>query len=154
LKAIFAFAEDGSFGCDDGLPWPKIPEDFRQFKTKTLGHTVIMGRGTWESNGMPKPLPGRKNVVLSSSPVTFPAGADCVWIQDPCQAASFQDAWIIGGIGTLNALWPLVTEAHVTRVHGKFDAPVKFDISKLERDFYFVASHDINPCNFEVWKRK
>ncbi|QBX32151.1 FolA [Pseudomonas phage PA1C] len=64
LAMIFAVSTNGIIGINGSIPW-HIPEDFKWFKEKTLGHAVVMGRKTWESLGN-KPLPGRTNYVLSS----------------------------------------------------------------------------------------
>jgi dihydrofolate reductase len=63
---IWAQDRKGAIGKDNLLPW-RLPEDLRKFKELTSGHLVVMGRNTWES--LPrKPLPGRTNLVLTSSP--------------------------------------------------------------------------------------
>ena len=63
-KAIVVVSKNGVIGKDGGLPW-KLSEDLKWFKKITMGHTVLMGRKTWES--LPFPLPGRKNWVLTKS---------------------------------------------------------------------------------------
>ncbi|MEO6847538.1 MAG: dihydrofolate reductase [Chthoniobacterales bacterium] len=64
MKAIAAMATNRVIGKDGGIPW-HISEDFRWFKKTTLGHWIVMGRKTYESLG--KPLPNRRNIVLSRS---------------------------------------------------------------------------------------
>ena len=64
LTLIAAVARNSVIGIDNRLPW-HLPADLRHFKALTLGHTVIMGRKTWES--LPanfRPLPGRRNIVF------------------------------------------------------------------------------------------
>ena len=61
-KAIVAVSEDGVIGRAGDLPW-RLPGDLKWFKKITLGHTLVMGRKTWES--LPGALPGRQNWVLS-----------------------------------------------------------------------------------------
>ena len=64
---LAAVSPDWVIGRDGGIPW-HYPGDLQRFKRLTLGHTVIMGRRTWES--LPrKPLPGRRNLVLTSRPL-------------------------------------------------------------------------------------
>jgi dihydrofolate reductase len=68
LTLIAAVARNGVIGVDNRLPW-RLPADLKRFKESTLGHTVIMGRKTWES--LPasfRPLPGRTNIVVSRNP--------------------------------------------------------------------------------------
>ena len=62
VSLIAAVASNGVIGSDNALPW-RLPEDLKRFKALTLGHPVIMGRKTYESIG--RPLPGRRNIVIS-----------------------------------------------------------------------------------------
>src|SRR5215510_14980500 len=63
IVLVLAIADNGVIGKDGGIPW-RIPDDMKRFKAITLGHTVVMGRKTWDS--LPKkPLPGRINVVVT-----------------------------------------------------------------------------------------
>jgi|SRR5690625_166725 len=71
LALIAAMAANGVIGRDNALPW-ELPEDLRDFRAKTLGKPVIMGRHTHESIG--RPLPGRSNVVVSRSWAEAPPG--------------------------------------------------------------------------------
>lgn len=75
VTLIVACAQGGVIGRDNQLPW-RLPEDLRHFKAATLGHTLIMGRKTFESIG--RPLPGRTTIVLSRAPD---------WHADGCLAA-------------------------------------------------------------------
>ncbi|NIW77358.1 MAG: diacylglycerol kinase, partial [Gemmatimonadetes bacterium] len=72
IAIIAAVADNGVIGRDD-LPW-RLPEDLRRFKALTLGHPVIMGRRTFESMG--RPLPERRNIVLSTTPGYEALGTD------------------------------------------------------------------------------
>jgi len=97
---IAAVASNGVIGVDGKLPW-RYPEDLKRFKRHTLGSTVIMGRKTWESMGG-RPLPGRRNIVVTSRWFrtgqsldeverypTIPAALESV--------ADQQRVWFIGG---------------------------------------------------------
>lgn len=66
MNAIFAVNSLDGFGTGQDMPWQRNTVDLKRFKELTTGHTIIMGSGTWNSN-MPKPLPNRRNVVLSKS---------------------------------------------------------------------------------------
>src|SRR5436189_3827858 len=65
ISIIAAVAENGVIGRNGQLPW-HLSDDLRRFKQLTMGHTIIMGRRTWESIG--RPLPGRKAVVVTRQP--------------------------------------------------------------------------------------
>ena len=131
MKAIFAIDSAGGMGKDGKLPWPRMQGDLAHFARLTTGGTVIMGRGTYESSDMPCPLPNRKNVVLSKTlPRVKPGMALCRSVAD--LEAYGADAWVIGGAGVLRELWPRITEAYVTLVHGEFAADAVFDQSLLD----------------------
>jgi dihydrofolate reductase len=93
---IAAMAANRVIGRDNAIPW-SIPEDLRQFKKKTLGHALIMGRKTYESLG--HPLPGRINVVVSRNSSLHIDG--CTVVPDFTQALTLcknhKKIFIIGG---------------------------------------------------------
>lgn len=62
LVLIAAVARNGVIGADNALPW-RLPADLKRFRALTTGHTIVMGRKTWESLG--RPLPERQNIVVS-----------------------------------------------------------------------------------------
>ena len=65
FAVIAAVASNGVIGIDNRLPW-RLPDDLKRFRALTSGHTVIMGRKTWES--LSRPLPGRQNIVVTRTP--------------------------------------------------------------------------------------
>ena len=72
LSALVAVARNGTIGRGNALPW-KLRNDLQRFKRLTLGHTLLMGRKTFESIG--RPLPGRQTIVLSRKKNTTIEGA-------------------------------------------------------------------------------
>ena len=62
---IAALAANRTIGLNNAIPW-RLPEDLKRFKALTIGHTIIMGRKTWESLG--RPLPQRRHIVISRNP--------------------------------------------------------------------------------------
>ena len=93
LAIIAAVGHRRAIGKNGKLPW-HLPEDLKRFKRLTTGHAVLMGRGTWESLG--RPLPGRRNVVLSSSPV--PGIESYPSLEESLRAlASVEKVFVIGG---------------------------------------------------------
>jgi dihydrofolate reductase len=94
---VWAQARDGVIGLDGGLPW-RLPEDLAHFRALTAGSTVVMGRRTWES--LPerfRPLPGRRNVVLTTDPAWAADGAQPAASVDEVLAGCEGDLWVIGG---------------------------------------------------------
>lgn len=121
LAIILAVAENGAVGLRGGLPW-HIPEDLRRFRSLTIGHTVIMGRGTHACIG--GPLPGRKNVVVTRSP----AVPGCLAVPSLVAAVEAAEgrAFVIGGPRLWREAWPVATRLHLTRVPGRPEADVFF----------------------------
>lgn len=113
MKAIWAESMDGIFSP---IFWD-VPEDLRHFKEKTLGGSVVMGRGTWESIGR-KPLKGRRNLVVTSSALEYSEGGgpDTEFIPSLYDAPS--DAWVIGGAALIDQAFDagLIDEYYVTTV--------------------------------------
>nr|WP_309146733.1 dihydrofolate reductase [Curtobacterium sp. MCSS17_011] len=97
---VWARSTTGVIGADGGMPW-HVPEDLAHFKQVTGDATVLMGRRTWES--LPerfRPLPGRRNVVLTRDTTWSAAGAEVVHdLQATLEGAEGADetVWVIGG---------------------------------------------------------
>ena len=92
---IWAQSPSGVIGRAGGIPW-RLPEDQARFKELTLGQTVVMGRLTWES--LPdkvRPLPGRRNVVVTRQAGYMAEGATVVGSVD--DALTDDQTWVIGG---------------------------------------------------------
>lgn len=102
IGLVWAQSRNGVIGADGRIPW-RIPEDLAHFSELTAGSTVVMGRATWES--LParfRPLPGRRNLVLSRDPGCTAEGAEVV--HDLASAlASPGDVWVIGGSAVYRA---------------------------------------------------
>ena len=126
VAIVVARAGSGVIGRDGGLPW-HLPSDLRRFRELTLGHTVIMGRRTYES--IPdrfRPLPERRNLVLSSNPDWRAPGAevfrDLATALDACDG----DCFVIGGERTYCEALALAERVYATEVEGEIDGDVFF----------------------------
>lgn len=101
---VWAQARGRVIGKHGGLPW-QLPEDLKLFRQLTLGSTVVMGRLTWES--LPerfRPLPGRRNVVLTGRTGWEPIGAEVV--HSPGQVLEVHaGCWVIGGAAVYAAMF-------------------------------------------------
>jgi dihydrofolate reductase len=110
---IWAQSTSGVIGRDGGIPW-RLPEDLARFKELTTGHTVVMGRRTWESlPASVRPLPGRRNVVLTRQADYMADGATVVNGLDEVHA---ENVWVIGGAEIYHLALPLATHCEVTEV--------------------------------------
>jgi dihydrofolate reductase len=111
---IWAQSTSGVIGRDGGIPW-RLPEDQARFKELTMGHTVVMGRLTWES--LPtkvRPLPGRRNVVVTRQADCMADGADVVTTLE--DALTDDETWVIGGEQIYALALPLATRCEVTEI--------------------------------------
>ncbi len=114
VALIWAQSTSGVIGRDGGIPW-RVPEDLARFKDLTMGHTVVMGRRTWES--LPprmRPLPGRRNVVVSRDPHYRADGAEVVCAM--ADALIDQRTWVIGGSEIYHLALPEATRCEITEV--------------------------------------
>lgn len=100
IALIWAQAARGVIGRGGTLPW-HLPEDLTRFRTLTHGATVVMGRRTWDSlPGRLRPLPGRRNVVLTRDRTWSAAGAQPRYDLDAALDEALDDGgpvWVIGG---------------------------------------------------------
>jgi dihydrofolate reductase len=114
LGLIWAQSTSGVIGRDNAIPW-RLPEDLGRFKELTMGHTVIMGRLTWESlPAKVRPLPGRNNVVVTRQAGYVADGATVVGGIDEALAGG--QTWIIGGAQIYALALPMATRCEVTEV--------------------------------------
>lgn len=114
IGLIWAQSTSGVIGRGGGIPW-RLPEDQARFKELTMGHRVVMGRRTWESlPAQVRPLPGRKNVVLTRRTDYLPDGADVVTTID--DAFGDEDTWVIGGERVYTLALARATRCEVTEV--------------------------------------
>jgi dihydrofolate reductase len=124
LELIVAMDPDGVIGRDNQLPW-HLPDDLRYFKRVTTGHTLVMGRRTFESIG--RPLPNRRNLVLSRQPGWRCPGVEVFPDLDAAlTAAGPGPVFIIGGAELFRAALPRAAVLHLTRVHQRHPGDVLF----------------------------
>jgi dihydrofolate reductase len=120
---IWAQSPSGVIGRAGAIPW-RLPEDLARFKELTMGHTVVMGRLTWESlPGKVRPLPGRRNVVVTRQADYMADGATVVGGLDEVPADD--EMWVIGGGQIYTLALPIATRCEVTEV--EVDLPREHD---------------------------
>lgn len=115
MKAIMAMARNRVIGVSGGMPW-HLPEEFRFFKKTTMGHAIVMGRRTYEAIG--KPLPGRRNIVLSRTMESVPE-VTVVKNLEELKKLNIPSAeiFVIGGADVFRLLLPECDELFITHVH-------------------------------------
>jgi len=162
LALIAAVARNGAIGKGNDLLW-RTPQDQQFFKRTTLGHPVIMGRKTWDS--LParfRPLPGRRNIVVTRNPQWHAAGAD--------RAGSLEAAlqlvraepkvFVVGGAQLYADALPLADELVLTEVEAEFDADAFFPswdknaFEEISRESHAATAPNPHDFAFVTYRRK
>jgi len=132
LSLIVARARNGVIGHNNALPW-RLPEDLAYFKRTTLGAPIIMGRKTHESIG--RPLPGRRNFVVTRDPAKQFAGCETVLSLEQALAQCTQDhvpeAFLIGGAELYKIGQPLADRLLITEIDLDVDGDAYFPAADL-----------------------
>jgi dihydrofolate reductase len=125
ISFVVAIAENNAIGKDNGLLW-SLPTDLKHFKQITNGHTIIMGRKTFDSMG--KPLPNRRNIVITRNPDLTIPGAEVTTNLDDALALckEEQEVFIIGGAEIYKKALDITDRIYLTTVHQRFDGDAYF----------------------------
>ncbi len=144
LSLITAVSENGVIGKDNRLPW-RISSDLKRFKRLTMGHTLILGRKTFESIG--KPLPGRDTVVITRSEGWhYPGVRVAHSIDEALHYASSDNYPYVGGGAQIYAMaLPLAKQIHLTRVHTTIQGDVLFP--EIDPEEWELTSEKKFPAN-------
>jgi dihydrofolate reductase len=129
ITLVVAAARNGVIGKDGAIPW-RLSDDLKRFKALTLGHTVVMGRKTWDS--LPprnRPLPGRRNVVVTRDADWQAEGAERATLE---QALAMADVFVIGGAEIYRTTLPLADRIELTEVQGDFDGDAVFTFDRSQ----------------------
>lgn len=156
LAAIVAVDKNYGIGKGGGIPW-NDPEDMQWFKTMTtiVGKTVVMGRTTW--NSLPvKPLPNRRNIIISRTPVhgvenIFGTDEQIVEAVKKISVEEKAETFVIGGAKTYKLLIPHCQRLFITHIDGDYDCDTKLDI-KLIHGFNELLFKSADG-KYQVWSR-
>lgn len=119
IHAIVAIDENGAIGRQGDLLC-HLPADMKHFKEVTMGHSIVMGRKTFESFPR-RPLPGRQNIVITRNAGWQYPGVTVVHsLEDAIAAAETDTIFIIGGAQVYEQSLPLVDVLHLTRIHARW----------------------------------
>ena len=158
IYIIAALSQNNQIGLNNQMPW-HLPEDLHYFKTVTTGHTVIMGRKTFESIG--HPLPNRKNIVLTQNPNFTPDGVQVIHTLkealELCQ--ELPEVFIIGGGEIYRAFMPFATKLYLTLIPKVIIGDTTFP--DYQNDFRCTHTtpskssfEDGTTFSFTIWERK
>ena len=128
VSLLAAVAHGGVIGRDGTVPW-HLPEDLTRFRELTTGHAVVMGRRTWDS--LPdrfRPLPGRRNVVVTRNEKWHAAGAErAASVEEALRGLAPEDSvFVIGGAEVYAAALPWADELLLTEIDRKVDGDTFF----------------------------
>jgi len=160
ISIVAALADDYAIGLKKKLPW-NLPADMKHFKALTTGHTVLMGKRTFESlpNG---PLPNRKNIVLTTmlTEGVVEGYFEADSLEDALDLCSKADhVFVIGGAAIYNQCLDFVDSMYLTWVHGDFQADTyfpEFDTSvwkEVSREDHPADERNPYPYSFSVYER-
>jgi dihydrofolate reductase len=160
ISIIVAVSEDWGIGKDNELLW-NISEDMKRFKRLTSGNTILMGKRTWES--LPrKPLPGRKNIVLTDNPEELVEGAVTAYSIDDAMSkcSKEEEVFIIGGGSIYRQFMPLADKLYITHVHKKTPADIYFpeiDLNTweaVEKEDYGISETNPVAYSYVIYTRR
>ncbi len=124
LTLIVATERQHGIGINNTLPW-RLPEDLAFFKRTTSGHTIIMGRKTFDSIG--RPLPNRRNIVITRNPGWAHEGVEAAGsLQQAADLAGPGEAFVIGGAQIYGEALPLAARLVVTEIDADFGCDAFF----------------------------
>jgi dihydrofolate reductase len=124
ISYIFAMDRNRVIGKDNQLPW-RIPADLKFFKETTMGHTIVMGRKTYESIG--KPLPGRTNVIMTQNPDYKVEGCEIVHtIEELLERYGEEEIIVTGGSELFRLFMPYVSKMYITSIEHEFEGDTWF----------------------------
>lgn len=159
ISMIAAMAEDRVIGLDGSMPW-HLPADLAHFKSSTMGCPVIMGRRTYDSIG--RPLPGRRNIVLSRDASLTIEGCDVVQSLDDALESvdsAVDEVFIIGGQQLYEQALAKADRLYLTHIDLSVDGDTRFpDYSIYNWKTVSSSSHDADARNqwsysFELLER-
>lgn len=158
ISIIVAMDKNNVIGKDNDLPW-RLSADLKHFKAITMGKPIVMGRKTYESIG--RPLPGRKNIVMTRSSNFVAEGCTVVNSLDEAmqEAGNAEEIMIMGGAGLYEQMLEHASRLYLTEVHAEVEGDVYFpeldrgEWKELERDAHSADEKNELDYSFVVLDR-
>jgi dihydrofolate reductase len=156
LSMVVAMTDNRVIGRNNTMPW-HLPADLAYFKKITLGHPILMGRRTWDSIG--RPLPGRRNLVLSFQKDLKLEGAEVFNSLEQALATCSDQVFVIGGADLFQHCLPMAQKLHITQIHATLEGDTFFpevdltgwrEIERIEHPRDEKNAYDLT---FSTWVR-
>lgn len=159
IIAIFAVDDIGGMGFRGRLSWPSNKDDMSWFKKTTQDQIVVMGKRTWESPDMPKPLPGRFNVVVTNN---FFDRDDIEQVRgDVCEALKAlktnnpsKKVFVIGGVDLLLQSKPVIDKIFLTRIKGEYIHDTFIDVESFLEGMKLENTINLGSCIVEEYSNE
>lgn len=161
ISMIAAMAHDRVIGKDNQMPW-HLPADLAHFKRVTLGKPVLMGRKTFESIG--RPLPGRRNLVISRNPDYQVEGIEVVGSVEAALAllagSSVEELMVIGGGHLYAEMLPSADCLYLTQIDLAVEGDTRFPAfddgqwQRVDCESHPADDKNPHPYSFETWQRR
>lgn len=158
ISFIFAMDRNRAIGVNNTLPW-HLPGDLKFFKAVTMGHPILMGRKTYESIG--RPLPGRRNMILTQNTVFRAEGCEVIHsVDEAVQEFRDKELFVIGGAEIFRLFAETVDRMYITFIEHEFEADTY--MSELDLSEWTLVSseqgerNEKNPYEyyFRIYQRK
>ena len=162
ICSIFAVDAAGGLGKSGTLPWPKDPEDLKWFRSNTVGGVVVMGKNTWIDPMMPKPLPDRMNIVITSKEHHLCDAAHMVisgsnlegFLRTLDNIHPNRFIWIIGGAQLLKSTSHMVDRIYLTRFDESYECDVTIDIDGYLEGYDLASETQGTGKRFQIYHAK
>lgn len=158
ISLVAAAAENNVIGKDNALVW-RLPADLKFFKNLTMGHTIIMGRKTYQSVG--RPLPGRKNIIITRDPNFLAEG--CIVLSSLSDAfkecKDEVEVFVVGGAEIYHQSMERADKIYLTRVHALFAGDTYFpeihesEWKMVSKEDFMADEKNIYPYSFIQYSR-
>ena len=159
ITLVAAIASNNVIGKENSLPW-NIPEDLKRFKQMTSGHTILMGRKTFDSIG--RPLPNRQNIVMTKDENFEQEGIKVINDFDEALELikeSNEDVFVIGGSKIYELFEPVANSLAITRILKDFEGDaffpdINWDLWQIEKEENFFDEKSNIECKLIEYSKK
>lgn len=159
ITLVAAIASNNVIGKENSLPW-NIPEDLKRFKQMTSGHTILMGRKTFDSIG--RPLPNRQNIVMTKDENFDQEGIKVINDFDEALELikeSNEDIFVIGGSKIYELFEPVANSLAITRILKDFEGDaffpdINWDLWQIEKEENFFDEKSNIECKLIEYSKK
>lgn len=164
ISSILAISDNNAIGMNNFLPWPRLTDDMQWFRKNTEGQIVIMGKNTWDSLGIHKPLKNRINFVVSSKmnsldDVRIIKENINEEIQQIEKSYPNKEIFIMGGKKLYEKTWSIVDRFYITRIRNAYSGDTFLDIDIILENSKLIYSEHLDETytrpslDFQIWSR-